>query len=182
MLPGDNHHFYQHGVTIFLKKLMTMLNQLRKEEIVSLLEHQYIGHLGCHADGMTLVVPISYVYAEGKIYCHTREGLKVDMMHKNPDVCFQVEDIKSDEYWKSVICQCRYQEITDFEEKKIAVKHLLERNIPFFKSETVVLSDTWPFHDDDTEQLQGIFFQLSIKSASGMSEVFDRAEGEHVFK
>ena len=49
------------------------------------------------------VVPMSYVYSDGKIYLHSRgKGKKVEYATKNPRVCFQI-DVFEKERWSSVI-------------------------------------------------------------------------------
>jgi len=55
------------------------------------LTSQLIGRIGCHADNVTYVVPVSYVYDGDSIYSHTHEGMKINMMRENPDVCFEAD-------------------------------------------------------------------------------------------
>ena len=80
-----------------------MLGELNELEIERLLEQQRIGRIGCHADGLTYIVPINYVYQDGCIYAHSGPGKKIEMLDKNPQVCFQVDDIQDLLNWKSVI-------------------------------------------------------------------------------
>ncbi|MBK5270705.1 MAG: pyridoxamine 5'-phosphate oxidase family protein, partial [Bacteroidia bacterium] len=61
-----------------------MFENLSPVEIETVLQNQIIGHLGCHSDGLTYIVPISYAYDGEYIYCHTYEGKKLEMMRKNP--------------------------------------------------------------------------------------------------
>lgn len=71
-----------------------MLSYLTETEIEQLLGQQVIGHLGCHYRGTTYVVPVNYVYRKGDIYAQSGPGKKLDMMRRNPKVCFQVVDIR----------------------------------------------------------------------------------------
>lgn len=106
-----------------------MLGDLNKREIIDLLERQVIGRLGCHADGETYVVPVNYVYRNHAIYAHTGSGKKLDMMRKNPKVCFQVDEISDTFRWKSVILWGTFQELTG-EERQQAMQGIIHRIMP----------------------------------------------------
>lgn len=78
-----------------------MIGELTPRQIEQFLHEQVIGRIGCHVEGRTYVVPITYVVAH-------REGLKVQMMRENPAVCFEVEDLRHLPEWKSAIVYGRY--------------------------------------------------------------------------
>ena len=80
-----------------------MLGSLDSKQIEEVLAHQVVGRIGCSAEGITYVVPISYAYDGEYIYGHTLDGMKISMMRKNPAVCFEVEEMKDMANWKSVI-------------------------------------------------------------------------------
>ncbi|MGZ6480508.1 MAG: pyridoxamine 5'-phosphate oxidase family protein [Bdellovibrionales bacterium] len=84
---------------------------LGPRDIKEVLESCQNGHLGCWAHGEGYVVPITYVYSNGWIYGHTREGKKIEMMRTNPDVCLQVEEMKSRTEWRSVIAWGKFHEL-----------------------------------------------------------------------
>ena len=88
-----------------------MLGRLSPEEIEHLLVSEITGRIGCHADGRTYVVPITYVYESGHVYCHSAEGQKIRMMRKNPEVCFEVDRVEDIGNWKSVIATGQFQEL-----------------------------------------------------------------------
>ncbi|MBC7977937.1 MAG: pyridoxamine 5'-phosphate oxidase family protein [Myxococcales bacterium] len=88
-----------------------MIAELAPPQIEQVLHEQVIGRIGCHAGGRTYVVPITYVYDGSAILGHTGEGLKVRMMRENPEVCFEVEDLRQLPRWASVISQGRYEEL-----------------------------------------------------------------------
>ncbi len=89
-----------------------MVGLLDDAEIDALLYREVVGRLGCHARGRIYVVPITYVYAEGAIIGHSTEGLKLQMMRENPQVCVQVDRIQDLRNWKSVIAWGRFEELT----------------------------------------------------------------------
>ena len=84
---------------------------LPQAESVAILEKMTNGILALHGDeGYPYAVPVSYVYADGKIYFHSAmKGHKVDAIVRNEKVSFCVveqDDIKPAEfttYFRSVI-------------------------------------------------------------------------------
>ena len=71
-----------------------MIGELTSEQIEHLLQTQAIGRIGCHANGITYIVPVSYVYHDNRVYGHSDEGLKLRLARANPEVCFEVERIE----------------------------------------------------------------------------------------
>ena len=150
-----------------------MIGKLPPEEIENLLHQQFIGHLGCQDKDTVYVVPISYAYDEGNIYCHSFEGQKVAMMRNNPKVCFQVDEMKDMGNWKSVITWGNFEEIDDEMERRKALHILSARRLPISSSITTHLGETWPFTDEGANVLKdvgGLFFRISLKEKSGEYE------------
>jgi nitroimidazol reductase NimA-like FMN-containing flavoprotein (pyridoxamine 5'-phosphate oxidase superfamily) len=112
-----------------------MIGELIGEEIEDLLRSQTTGRIGCHADGKTYVVPVTYVYESGSVYGHTARGLKVQMMRRNPEVCFEVDRIEDIGHWRSVIAQGRYEELQGGEALR-AMDLLIQRLAPLAPEES----------------------------------------------
>ncbi|HPH47800.1 MAG TPA: pyridoxamine 5'-phosphate oxidase family protein, partial [Chryseolinea sp.] len=89
-----------------------MIGTLNKLQIDFLLRSELLGRIGCSADGITYVIPITYVYDGKYILAHTREGTKIEMMRKNANVCFEVDRIQDMANWQSVIIQGKYEELS----------------------------------------------------------------------
>ena len=89
-----------------------MTGELSESQMRALLERQVTGRIGCHADGRTFVVPVTYAYEDGYIYGYTGEGLKVELMRRNPQVCFEVDHEPNLAHWESVIIQGEYEELS----------------------------------------------------------------------
>jgi nitroimidazol reductase NimA-like FMN-containing flavoprotein (pyridoxamine 5'-phosphate oxidase superfamily) len=106
-----------------------VIGELTESQMDRLLRQQFVGRIGCHADGRTYVVPVTYVYDGKAIYGHTGQGLKVALMRRNPEVCFEVDHMRSITDWQSVIVQGRYEELAG-EEAWRAVHLLTERLLP----------------------------------------------------
>ena len=152
-----------------LRKPKIMIHTLNNNQIEQLLEHQVIGRIGCHAEGKTFVVPISYAYDGKDIYAHTHEGLKIKMMRQNPAVCFEVDDTRNLADWKSVIAWGEFEELVEKEERNYALQLLNSRVLPMTTSMTIRLGDTWPFRPD-LKKKDGIFFRIRLQEKSGRFE------------
>ena len=99
-----------------------MVGYLTNEEIEEVLKQNVLGRIGCNDGKKTYVVPVNYVYDGKCIIVHSYEGLKIKMMRKNSDVCFEVEEMKSFTHWKSVVVWGEYQELRDERKRYDAMK------------------------------------------------------------
>lgn len=108
---------------------------LPTKESVAILEKMTNGTLALHGDdGYPYAVPVSYVYADGKIYFHSAtEGHKVDAILQNDKVSFCVverDEIKPAEfttYFRSVIAFGKARVLEDEDEKLSALRLLADK-------------------------------------------------------
>lgn len=147
-----------------------MIGKLENIEIEHLLNRQFIGRIGCHANNLTYVVPISYAYDGDYIYAHTFTGQKLDIMRKNPSVCFQVDDTRNLANWQSVICLGEFEELTKEKDRKKALEILNNRSLTKISSETMHINSEWPFTPNHKEKVTGIFFRIRIREKTGRYE------------
>lgn len=147
-----------------------MQGKLTNHQIEALLRRQIIGRIGCHANGTTYIVPISYAYDGECVYAHTYEGLKIDTMRINPAVCFEVEQMENMANWQTVVAQGQYEELTSAAEKRLAIDKLMRRNFPMQSSSTVKFSKYWPFAPADDEEIKGLFFRIRLTEKWGRFE------------
>lgn len=101
------------------------IQELSREAIDELLHEQVVGRVGCHADGVTYVVPVIYVYDGEAFHVATVEGQKTRMMRRNPEVCFEV-DVYEAGSWRSAIAQGVYEEV-EGDEADATIALLAER-------------------------------------------------------
>ena len=142
-----------------------MLGELNKKEITDLLESQLIGRLGCHAQGETYIVPVNYVYRNEYIYAHSGNGKKIEMMRKNPNICFQVDQIIDIFTWRSVILWGTYEELSG-EERQQAMQGLIYRVMPLTTKPTHEAS-----HAISAEYMDNlIVYKIKITFGSGRFE------------
>ena len=139
-------------------------------EIERLLSKEVVGRIGCTDGEMVYVVPISYAYDGEYVYCHTHEGLKVQLMRKHPAVCFEVDHLHNMGNWQCVIAHGRFEELTDTDKRNHALQKLHERVLPLVSSETTHLSADWPFPPAEFSRIEGVTFRIRLSDKSGRYE------------
>ena len=100
--------------------------QLPREVAVEILERNTSGVLALSGDeGYPYAVPMSYVYAEGKIYFHSaKNGHKIDAIQRNEKASFcvidqdQIVPEKYTTFFRSVIVFGRLRLVEDMEEMR----------------------------------------------------------------
>jgi nitroimidazol reductase NimA-like FMN-containing flavoprotein (pyridoxamine 5'-phosphate oxidase superfamily) len=140
------------------------LSEARIEEV---LQHQLLGHLGCHTDNITYVVPICYAYENNYIYGRTYDGMKLEMIRKNPTVCFQVEYIENILKWESVVCWGAFEELTDVTRRNNAIKILKDRILVSMEGNMLQHSAYWPFSIHDSDNRNEIIFSIHLSKKTG---------------
>lgn len=155
---------------LILSKNKTMFDILSEKQINDVISNNFLGRLGCHADGKTYVVPVSYAYDGEYIFMRSYEGMKLAMMRENPNVCLQVDKIKDMGDWESVILWGTFEELSDLKEREMALKSLLSRILPNIVSEMAKLSPEWPFPTDDVNKIDGVVYRIHIKEMTGRCE------------
>ena len=95
----------------------------------------------------------------------------MEIMRKNPNVCFEVDDLKIMGNWKSVIAWGKFEELDKKEERNSALKLLLNRPLPLVSSITTHLGKNWPFSSDDLEAIDGIVFRIVLTERTGKFEI-----------
>ena len=87
--------------------------ELSRPEIDEVLQGQRIARLGCHAGGVTYVVPLIYAYEDDAVVAVTTEGRKTAMLRENPRVCVEFDEYDADGRgsWRSVIAHGTCEEL-----------------------------------------------------------------------
>lgn len=148
-----------------------MLRELNDTQIEDLLKSQLIGRIGCHSDGVTYVVPVNYVYDGINIYCHSAKGMKIDFMQKNPEVCFEVDDIKEITNWQSVIAWGKFEEITAMEEKQNIMQKLTDRMTPYILDDSIPPSHGFVDEESDVgTTVELIVYRIILHKKTGRFE------------
>ena len=143
----------------------TVTATLRDEDVEKLLATHVVGRIGCHVDGTTYVVPVSYAYVDGCVYAHSAEGQKVRMMRTNPRVCFEVDEVLDLACWKSVVAQGTFEELTG-DEADHARQVLLDGYRRAIGSPTAV-----PPHHASADAGTTVYYRIRLGERTGRSEL-----------
>ena len=150
-----------------------MLGKLNETQIDELLSQQVTGRLACSNDGIPYIVPINYFYKNSTIYAHSAAGKKIDMMRKNPNVCFQADIISSIFRWQSAIIWGTFVEITDREHKHQAMQGIIHRLMPLTTSPAGHPSHGIIANENDLDLLEVIVYKIEISEKTGRFEYSD---------
>jgi nitroimidazol reductase NimA-like FMN-containing flavoprotein (pyridoxamine 5'-phosphate oxidase superfamily) len=135
-------------------------------ELAELLRSGEVCHLSMVDDGKPYIVPLNYGYVDGVLYFHSApEGRKIDILRKNPQVCFSVvadhqliEGVKACSWsasYRSVIGTGIASILTEPAEKKVGLKILMAQ-----------YSDReYEFSDWDLERV--VVIRVEIEEMSG---------------
>jgi nitroimidazol reductase NimA-like FMN-containing flavoprotein (pyridoxamine 5'-phosphate oxidase superfamily) len=148
-----------------------MLGTLDAEQVEEILRREVVGRVGCHAEGRTYVVPITYAYAGGCVYAHSGEGLKLRLMRANPRVYFEVERVRSMLDGESVVADATFEELHG-EEAHAAMRLDIDRLVPLLVSETAELRpEMYPRRAHPPGDGHGaVVFRLRLTGATGRFE------------
>ena len=149
-----------------------MIGRLRDDEIKELLLSSVMGRLGCNDGEKMYVVPINYVYDGKYIIAHSLVGMKIEMMRKNPNVCFEVDEVKDFTNWKSVIAWGEYQELVAERERYAAMKLFVDRMLRMKISETAAppeLSEQ-RVHPRSPGNIRPVIYRILLSEKTGRFE------------
>lgn len=147
-----------------------MLGVLTREQSEHVLKSEMVGRIGCYAAGKVYVVPVTYVFYNDHIYAHSKEGMKVKMMRKNPKVCFQVQSAESARDWRSVILWGKYEELKTLAEQKKAMKILNDRLLPFSLSQSVSYEPNMDPPRRVEKKLKPVIYRITVDEITGRYE------------
>ena len=144
-----------------------MLGQLSHLEIDQLLYSEQLGRIGCHAEGVTYVVPVSYAYDGSYVYALSAEGRKVRMMRENPRVCFEVEHVERWYHWQTAILWGTFEELNG-DDAEQAYQLLHSRLTPLIEFESRAGSDRPKPPGVAADQF--VLYRIKVEERSGRFE------------
>jgi len=144
-----------------------MLGELKQDEIEHLLRTEQLGRIGCHAGGVTYVVPVSYVFNGTHIYALSAEGMKLRMMRENPLVCFEVEHVEQWYNWQTVIVWGTFEELHR-EQAEHAYRLLHARLTPLVEFESRTTSGDPP--PPGVASKQFVLYRIRVEESTGRFE------------
>ena len=140
---------------------MLEILEMREAEIRDLLTESGYGHLACSRDDQPYVVPIYYAYDGTDIFIYTTAGLKSEIIARNPKICLQVEDIRDDGFWRSVVVLGEAREVTTPVERERAVDLVREGNPSLLPALAIKWANDWMRKNIE------VVYKIAIISTSG---------------
>ena len=92
------------------------------------------------------------------------------MMRENPSVCFEVDVMENMANWQSVIAWGNFEELRTDEDKKKAMKLLVDRITPLLTSETMHMHDQPNEHQKDVKGVSAVVFRINLGELTGRFE------------
>jgi len=147
-----------------------MIGELTKDQIENILQSQAHCRIACTDGLMPYLVPVSYAYDGKYIYCQSKEGKKLTILRKNPNVCVQVETMSGMNNWQSVIVYGTFEELEN--EDAIKAREFLFSNVLTLMTSAVIHSFQ---HDninviEDNNRIKDIMFRVKINEVTGRYE------------
>lgn len=147
-----------------------MLGELTDIQIQNVLTSQVMGRLACTDGKQPYIVPVTYTYDGKYIYGQTNEGAKLNMLRKNPAVCFEVDMLTDMRNWQSVIVYGKFEELKDKESEKA-------RDILFGRVFSLMTSSTIHAYEhevnstiDDNTRVKHVMYRIKIIKVTGRFE------------
>lgn len=147
-----------------------MITAMDDRQIEIMLFKQIVGRIACHTPNFIYLVPISYAYDGKYVYAHSLEGTKLNIMRQNPTVCFEVDDVSDMANWQSVVAWGTFEELTTKEDRTKGLQILLNRKLPLSSSVTTHLGRTWPFSEDELDDITGVIYRIALTKKTGRQE------------
>ena len=149
-----------------------MNGELNEQQINNILTSQLIGRLACCEDKYPYIVPVTFAYDENYIYGQSVEGRKLELLRKNPNVCFEVDIANDIANWQSAIIFGQFEELKKdaAEEARIL---LFNKAMPLMTKSSIHLHE----HDEgerhelsDKSRIKPIMFRIKINEKTGRFE------------
>ena len=151
------------------------IHKMTRDECDEMLGHAKFGRLGCAHDNRPYVLPLNFTFdGNDYLYCFTTLGQKIDWMRSNPLVCFEVDEVKNQNQWSSVIVFGRYEELPDtpeFEVARTRAHEFLQKRAMWW--EPAYISQA---HRDNPHSLTPVFFRIKMENVTGHRATSDDSE------
>jgi len=149
-----------------------MLGDLNEDEVAEILQSNMVGRIGCTDGEKVYVVPVSYIIVDGYALCHSRLGMKIEMMRKYPSVCFEVDEVLDYNNWRCVIAWGNYVELLDEDEIKQAKHHFSDYMLTTKTGKTTLPPETQGerTHDGKVDFENPVFYRIEFTRITGRFE------------
>lgn len=141
------------------------IDELNEAECHEILSRVPVARLGCSLNDQPYVIPVGIAYETDSIYVFSTFGQKIKWMRANPKVCVQVDEVRGQSDWASVIANGEYQELPEpqFEDERNHARKLMQQRhhwwLNAMAERRIRLRD---------EEIKPLFFRIRISSLSGL--------------
>ncbi len=153
-----------------------LVREMTVDECRAVLAGMRVGRLACALANQPYVVPFHFAYDHKAhidslathLYAFSMLGQKIEWMRANPLVCVEVDDIKRQDDWASVIIFGRYEELPDtpqFEAVRAYAHGMLSRHAMWWQPVYAATE-----HRKEAQDIQPIYFRIRIETMTGHKE------------
>jgi uncharacterized protein len=148
-----------------------MLGKLNSDQMDNVISSQALGRLACTDGMLPYIVPVTYTYDGKYIYGQTNKGKKLDILRKNPNVCFQVERMSNMRNWESVLVYGQFEELKNKNDINTVKEILHDRFFHLMTSGTVHAFGKEPVVEiEDTNRLKQVVYRIKVERMTGRFE------------
>ena len=149
------------------------IDELPVTECKEILVKSRLGRLACSRENQPYIVPLHFVFdGEMSLYAFSTFGQKIDWMRANPKVCVEIDEIKNQFEWSTLIIFGRYEELLDkleFHAERQYAHGLLSQYPMWWQPAFVAGANRSKQGNDDP-----IYFRIKIESISGHRAVEEK--------
>ncbi len=148
------------------------IDELTDTECREVLAHTSLARLGCSLDNQPYVIPVGIAYEPDYIYVFATFGKKIEWMRANPKVCVQVDELKGQSDWVSVIANGEYQELEEprYTDERAHARKLMETRHHWWLN--AMAERRIQVRD---QEIAPIFFRIRISSITGLRATSDNS-------
>jgi|SRR5437660_8386529 len=141
------------------------IDEMTEKECLEVLQRASLGRLGCAMDNQPYVIPIYLAYEPGFIYVFSTYGKKIEWMRANPKVCVEIDEVKGQTEWLSVLATGRFEELPEpqFEMERAHARELLQKRHHWWLNALAERRKSEP-----DESIMPLFFRIHIDSVTGL--------------
>jgi nitroimidazol reductase NimA-like FMN-containing flavoprotein (pyridoxamine 5'-phosphate oxidase superfamily) len=147
-----------------------MLGTLTDTQINNLLTRNAVGRIGYHDGIKPYITPVTYVFDGVHVIGQTNDGLKLNIMRKNPFVCFEVDAMISMSDWESVIAWGNFEELRADEALR-ARKYLYNSILDLLTVPSIHPHEHEPNRlIDDSNRIKKVMYRIKLTEKTGRFE------------
>jgi len=141
------------------------IDELNDSECREILSRATMARLGCSLNDQPYVIPVGIAYESDFVYVFSTPGQKIKWMRSNPKVCVQIDEIRDQSDWVSVIANGEFQELPEpqFEDERNHARKLFQKRHHWWLNAVaerrILLRD---------QEIKPLFFRIRVSSLTGL--------------